>query len=144
MPSPATAQVMIKLTVHAAVAGSTANRNVSGYAAPAFQPASNGAPLQMYGSYSGRWPLRISRPASTRSGKFCVRSSPGSTECPSSAGTPKTRTGSATRMATAQTSPRRQRPGARVCGACEVLVRRLDDRTVPMMCKPCSTRLNES
>ncbi len=55
------------------------------YAAPAFQPASNGAPLQMYGSYSGRWPLRISRPARTRSGKFCERSSPGSTECPSSA-----------------------------------------------------------
>ncbi len=77
MPSPATAQVTIRLSVHAAVAGTMANRNVSGYAAPAFQPASNGAPLQMYGSYSGNWPLRICWPASTRSGKFWVRSSPG-------------------------------------------------------------------
>ncbi len=47
MPSPATAQVTIRLSVHAAVAGTIANRDVSGYAAPAFQPASNGAPLQM-------------------------------------------------------------------------------------------------
>jgi hypothetical protein len=44
-PAPATAQVMIRLSVHAAVPGSTANSQVSGYAAPAFQLASSGAPL---------------------------------------------------------------------------------------------------
>ena len=47
MPSPATAQVTIMLSVHAAVPGRTANRNVSGYAAAAFQEASSGAPPQM-------------------------------------------------------------------------------------------------
>ena len=60
------------LTVHAAVPGRMANSQVSGYAAAAFQPASNGAPLQMYGSNSGRCPARMSRPASTRSGRFWV------------------------------------------------------------------------
>jgi len=68
MPTPAIAQVMIMLSVHAAVAGRTANRAVSGYAAPAFQPPSKGAPLQRYGLYSGSWPLPSWRPASTRSG----------------------------------------------------------------------------
>jgi hypothetical protein len=56
MPSPATAQVMIMLSAHAPAPGKTANSNVSGYAAPAFQLASNGAPLQMYGLYRGIWP----------------------------------------------------------------------------------------
>ncbi len=79
IPVPAIAQVAIMFRVQAATGGVTANKNVNGYAAPAFQPASSGAPLQMYGLYSGRWPLRISWPASTLSGKFCVRSSPGRT-----------------------------------------------------------------
>ena len=52
--SPATAQVAIMLSVHAAVPGKMANSQVSGYAAPEFQPVSNGAPLQMYGSNSGK------------------------------------------------------------------------------------------
>ena len=108
IPSPATAQVAIMLIVHAPAPGKTANSQVSGYAAAAFQPASNGAPLQMYGSNSGRCPSRISRPASTRSGKFWVRSSPGRTACPSSAGTPKMTVGSVTSRTTATTSPRRQ------------------------------------
>src|SRR5271169_3232275 len=107
IPSPATAQVTIMLSVHAAVPGKMANSQVSGYAAAAFQPASNGAPLQMYGSYSGRCPARISRPASTRSGRFWVRSSPGTTACPSSAGTPKMTAGSAMSSTAATTSPRR-------------------------------------
>src|SRR5258705_861507 len=54
IPTPAIAQVRIMFRVHAATGGTTANRNVNGYAAPAFQPASSGAPLQMYGLYSGR------------------------------------------------------------------------------------------
>ena len=53
-------------------------------------------------------------PASTRSGKFWVRSSPGRTACPSSAGIPKTMTGSARRTATATASPVRR------AGACRV------------------------
>ena len=53
MPSPATAQVTIMLSVHAGMGGRMANRNVSGYTAPAFQSASRGAPPQMYGLYSG-------------------------------------------------------------------------------------------
>ena len=47
IPSPATIQVTIRLTVHAAVPGRMANSQVSGYAAPAFQPASSGEPLQL-------------------------------------------------------------------------------------------------
>src|SRR5262249_14397383 len=107
MPTPATTQVMIMLSAHAAAPGKIANSNVSGYAAPAFQPASKGAPLQMYGLYSGSWPPRIWRPARTRSGKFWVRSSPGTTGCPSNEGRPKTTAGSATRQATATTSGQR-------------------------------------
>ena len=109
IPSPATAQVAIMLTVHAAVPGTMANSQVSGYAAAAFQPASNGAPLQMYGSNRGRCPARISCPASTRSGRFWVRSSPGRTACPSNAGRPKMTTGSVTSTTTATTSPRPRR-----------------------------------
>src|SRR6266487_1014788 len=139
MPTAAAAQVTIMLSVHAAVPGTMANRSVSGYAAPAFQSASNGAPLQMYGLYSGSCPSRIWRPASTRSGKFCVRSSPGRTECPSSAGTPKTMTGSATRMATAATSPGR-RVDARVPGTWNVLVPGADDSSGPIV----STRTTEA
>ena len=59
MASPATAQVVIMLSVHAAVSGKMANSQVSGYAAAEFQSVSNGAPLQMYGSNSGRCPARI-------------------------------------------------------------------------------------
>ena len=108
IPSPATTQVTIRFAVHAAVPGRIANSQVSGYAAPAFQPASSGAPLQLYGSYSGSCPARISRPASTRSGKFWPRSSPRRTACPSSAGTPKMTAGTTTSRATASTSLRRQ------------------------------------
>jgi hypothetical protein len=111
IPNPATAQVMIMLSVHAAVPGKMANSQVSGYAAAAFQPASNGAPLQMYGSNKGRCPARISRPASTRSGKFWVRSSPGRTGCPSSAGTPKMTAGSAMSSTAANVSPRLHQEG---------------------------------
>ena len=50
IPIPAVAQVRIMFSVQAATGGMTANKNVNGYAAPAFQPASSGAPLQMYGS----------------------------------------------------------------------------------------------
>ncbi len=130
IPVPATAQVRIMFRVHAATAGATANRNVNGYAAPAFQPASSGAPLQMYGSYSGRWPLRISCPASTRSGKFCVRSSPGRTGCPSSAGTPYTSTGSAMSRRMAAASPC-QRRAAREPGTSKVRVTDVSDSWGP-------------
>ena len=130
MPSPATAQVTIMLSVHAAVPGRTANRNVSGYAAAAFQVASNGAPPQMYGSYSGSWPPRIWRPARTRSGKFCVRSSPGRTACPSTAGIPKMMTGSAMRIAMASRSPRRC-PDARAPGTWTVVVLVISDSSGP-------------
>ena len=54
IPVPAMAQVRIMFRVQAATGGATANKNVNGYAAPAFQPPSSGAPLQMYGLYSGR------------------------------------------------------------------------------------------
>src|SRR6266849_10334059 len=130
MPSPAAAQVRIMLSVHAAVPGKMANRNVSGYAAPAFQSPIKGAPVQMYGSYSGSWPFLIWCPASTRSGKFCVRSSPGRTGCPSSAGTPKTMTGSATRRTTAAASPG-QRLDARVPSTRDVLIPSVGDSSSP-------------
>src|SRR5215831_6643461 len=130
MPSPATAQVTIMLSVQAAVPGRTANRNVRGYAAAAFQPASNGAPPQIYGSYSGSWPPRICRPARTRSGKFCVWSSPGRTACPSSAGTPKMITGSAMRTATASRSLRRC-PDARAPGTGMLVILVVSDSSGP-------------
>ena len=46
-PIPATHQVATRLNVHAALAGRITKRRVKGYAAPAFQPPSSGAPLQM-------------------------------------------------------------------------------------------------
>jgi hypothetical protein len=54
----------------------------------------------------GRWPARSWFPASSRSGKFCVMSSPGTTACPSRAGMPKTTAGSRASSKTGITSPR--------------------------------------
>src|SRR5271156_3747488 len=148
IPSPATAQVAIMLTVHAAVPGKMANSQVSGYAAAAFQPASNGAPLQMYGSYSGRCPARISRPARMRSGRFWVRSSPGRTACPSSAGRPKMSAGSVMSRTTATTSPRRRRDARAPRASAVVTPDASDDsalivRTLQLEPKECALRLTE-
>src|ERR1700733_8372322 len=81
--------VTMRPTVHAPTPGRTAKRTVSGYTAPAFQPPSSGAPLQMKGLKTGRCPLRIWVPASTRRGKFWVKSSPGRVGCPANAGMAK-------------------------------------------------------
>ena len=58
------------LTSQAATPGRKANSHVPGNIAPAFQPASNGVPLQMSGFHRGSRPWAMSSPLRTRRGKF--------------------------------------------------------------------------